>query len=82
VGSSVQSFVIRIWIEETAEEAGEVTWRGHITHTVNGERHFFMNLNELSTFIWPYLIEMSAKPPIRYRINLWLKNQRTKVRSK
>ena len=28
---SVHSFVVRIWIEETAEEAAEVLWRGGVT---------------------------------------------------
>lgn len=26
------SFVVRIWLEELADETGEIKWRGHITH--------------------------------------------------
>jgi hypothetical protein len=35
---SVHSFVVRIWIEETAEEAAEVLWRGRITHVASKKK--------------------------------------------
>jgi hypothetical protein len=70
VDPSIQSFVIRIWVEETAEETGEAVWRGHITHTASGERHFIRNLNEISTFIWPYLKQMGVKPPLSHKVGL------------
>ena len=73
---SIHSFVIRIWLEETAEEASEAVWRGHVTHTASGERHFLRNLNEISPFIWPHLKAMGVKPPLRYQFSLWLREQR------
>jgi hypothetical protein len=55
---STQSFLIKIWVEETAEEAGETLWRGHITHVHSGERQHFQDLPEVLTFMQPYLTEM------------------------
>lgn len=58
----VHSFVIKIWLEETAAEADAAVWRGRITHVASAERQFITDINELSTFIWPYLQEMGVKP--------------------
>lgn len=55
------SFVIKIWLEETAEEAGQARWRGLITHIPNGERRYLENLREIAEFIIPYLEEMGIR---------------------
>jgi hypothetical protein len=55
---STQSFLIKIWVEETAAEAGETLWRGHITHVHSGERQHFEDLPDMLTFMQPYLVEM------------------------
>lgn len=65
----VHSFVIKIWLEETAGEAGEAVWRGQITHVSSAERHFIKNMNEISSFIWPYLEEMGVKPDPVWRMS-------------
>lgn len=54
-----QSFIIRIWLEETTEEAEQATWRGHITHVPSRKRHYFENLDEIKRFIAPYLESMN-----------------------
>jgi hypothetical protein len=66
--SDSHSFIIRIWIEETVEEAGRATWRGHITHVPTGERRYFQNLGEIVTFIAPYLGQMGVKPKWRWQL--------------
>jgi hypothetical protein len=58
--SAPQSFIIKIWLEETAEEAGQATWRAHITHVPSGERRYLQTLAEISTFITPYLQSMGV----------------------
>jgi hypothetical protein len=55
----IQSFLIKIWLEETTDEEGEVLWRGRITHVPGGERRFFDNLNDIARFIKPYLGELN-----------------------
>jgi hypothetical protein len=56
------SFIIKIRLEETAEEAGRATWRGHITHVPSGERRYLKKLDEIMAFIRPYLQEMGVRP--------------------
>lgn len=50
-----QSFVVKVWIEETAAEVGRTTWRGHITHVGTRTRRYIERLGEISVFIAPYL---------------------------
>lgn len=59
-GLYASSFVVRLWIEETAEEAGTATWRGHITHVPSGDRRYIKELCEILPFISPYLEEMGV----------------------
>lgn len=56
---SIQSFVIRIWIEETAEESGETVWRGHITHVESRNRTYFTRLGQILDTVAAYLEEMN-----------------------
>lgn len=62
-------FVVRIWLEETAEEAGQAIWRGHITHVPSGERRYLKELDDIAIFIMPYLEEMGVqfRPCLRVR---------------
>ena len=46
--SGTFSFVIKIWVEETAGEAGQALWRGHITHIPSGRRRYFQDLHGMS----------------------------------
>lgn len=75
--SSNQSFIIKIWIEETAEEAGDVIWRGHITHVNSGERHYFDAPDDILIFMMPYLrrhgIPFEAGRPFPYWWRRWKK---------
>jgi hypothetical protein len=62
IETSTQSFVIKIWVEETVEEAGEALWRGHITHVLSGERHHFGNIEEMIALMGRYLKEVGIQP--------------------
>jgi len=70
--SKTCSFIIKIWLEETAEEAGRATWRGHITHVDNGKRQYFETLDEIPAFITPYLKQMGVRFKPRRRLRWWL----------
>ncbi len=59
--SVTHSFVIRIWIEETVEEAGRVIWRGSITHFPGNERRFIQELKSIEDFIAPFLEAMGVR---------------------
>lgn len=64
-GSEPQSFIIKIWLEETLDEADEALWRGHITHVPSGERKYLKSLADIGQFVARYLIAMGVKvnPP-------------------
>jgi len=70
---STHPFIVKIWLEETAEEAGRATWRGHITHVPTGERRYLKGLDEITAFIAPYLEEMGVKFEMGWRVRQWLK---------
>lgn len=76
IESAAQSFIVRVWIEERAQEGGCGTWRGHITHVPSGERRYLKNLEEIEDFISPYLESMGVKLRIRWRIRHWLRHMR------
>ena len=56
------SFIVKVWLEESLEEAGEATWRGHITHVPGHERRYLHTLDDVVDFIGPYLERMGVKP--------------------
>jgi hypothetical protein len=73
IESAAQSFIVRVWVEERAEEGGQGVWRGHITHVSSGRRRYLKNLDEIGDFIAPYLETMGVKAGILWRMRHWLK---------
>lgn len=67
------SFVVKVWLEETAEGAGRAVWRGHITHVPSGERRYLKDLDGIGAFVASYLEEMGVKFGIRWRVRRWIK---------
>jgi hypothetical protein len=45
----IQSFVARIWLEQTADE--DPKWRGHIQHIQGREEVYFQDLTEVCEFL-------------------------------
>jgi hypothetical protein len=72
--SHTQSFIIKIWLEETVAEDGRAIWRGHITHVPSGERRYLKQLNDVVAFIVPYLTKMGTRTSVGWRIKQWLKH--------
>jgi hypothetical protein len=68
---STNSFIIKIWIEETAEETGQVRWRGHITHVPSGELRYVEDLDGIASFIAPYLEGLGVDLGLRRRAKPW-----------
>lgn len=56
------SFIVKVWLEESLEEASEATWRGHITHVPSQERRYLHALEDIIDFIGPYLERLGIKP--------------------
>ena len=55
------SFVVKVWLEETVEEAGRARWRGHVTHVASGERRYLESVSSVAAFIRPYLERWGVK---------------------
>jgi hypothetical protein len=56
------SFVVRIWLERSADGGEELKWRGKITHLPGDESQSFNNLDRIVDFIRAFLND--AAPPI------------------
>ena len=67
-----QSFIAKIWLEESAGETGRASWRGHITQVPSGKRQYIKNLDDIALFIAPRLEEMGARVALFWRIQRWL----------
>ena len=76
---STHSFIVKIWIEETADETSNPLWRGHITHVPSGSRRYLSRLDGMRSFIKPYLKSMGIKFglywQLRHQITRWLQAQ-------
>ena len=69
----VQSFIVKVWVEDNAETGGQSFFRGHITHVTSRKRRYLKNLGEIEDFIAPYLEEMGVKLGIRWQVRHWFK---------
>ena len=52
---NLQSFIVKIWVEETGDSASTTPWRGSITHVVTGERRYVKSLEEITKYFRVYL---------------------------
>ena len=60
--TSIQSFVIRFWLEEPGGQVNEALWRGHITHVPSRRRVHLNDLEQIIRFIIPYLQDRGSEP--------------------
>jgi hypothetical protein len=74
--ASPQSFIIKVWLEETREE-GQAVWRGHITHVPSGKRRYVQALDEVPAFIEPYLEAMGVRMAGHLTIRGWWRRLKT-----
>jgi hypothetical protein len=63
-----QTFILKIWLEETLQESGRAIWRGHITHVPSGERRYVQCLDDIVAFIMFYLEAMGVKADRYWRL--------------
>jgi hypothetical protein len=53
--SSLLSFVVHLWKEDSGSEGQPASWRGHITPVPNGVRHYFTNISQIPELIVTHL---------------------------
>jgi hypothetical protein len=68
---NAQSFIVKVWVEDSAGEGGRGVWHGHITHVPSHERRYLKNLGEIEDFIAPHLEEMGVKLGVRWHVRRW-----------
>lgn len=68
-----QSFIVKVWVEDSAGQDDRGVWHGHITHVPSHERRYLKDLDEIADFIAPHLEEMGVNPGTRWRLRRWLK---------
>jgi hypothetical protein len=74
VEPGTQSFIVKIWVEDSAEDTSRGVWHGHITHVPSHQRRYLKDLSEIQDFIAPHLEEMGVKVGKRWRLSGWLKH--------
>lgn len=70
---NTHSFIVRIWLEETTEQADQGTWRGCVTHLPSGEQCYIKDLDGLLDFVSTYLRAMGVKIGGRRRVKDYLR---------
>jgi hypothetical protein len=68
-----QSFVIKVWLDESETVFGETAWRGRITHVPSGESRYVTDLGEITSFIATHLQQMGARVKIQREQRSWLR---------
>jgi hypothetical protein len=66
--SKVQSFIVKLRLEDAGDQTGEVVWHGYITHVPGGERRYLKSLSDITDFIEATLKDLGVDPmPSRIR---------------
>jgi len=58
--TAVQTFIIKIWVEESASESSDAVWRGHITKVMGGQRRYVKNLDEITSYFRAYIAKITG----------------------
>ena len=74
--STRQSFILRVWVERTAEEAGQATWRGRIVHVPSGVQAFVDDLDQVGLFVAGYLGRMGVRLTPYWRFKRWIERRK------
>jgi hypothetical protein len=70
--TSTHSFIVKVWLEERANESEPLIWRGHITHVPSGKRRYLRDLDEVTNFIALFLQGMGVQFGKCWRARQWL----------
>jgi hypothetical protein len=53
--TDTQPFILKLWLEEPADESGKTLWRGCITHVPSRTTRYFQDFDQLTRFLISYL---------------------------
>ncbi|HEY2962159.1 MAG TPA: hypothetical protein VGJ37_07055 [Pyrinomonadaceae bacterium] len=66
--SKVHSFIVKLWLDETADKSRKPAWHGYITHVPDGERRYLKRLSEMVDFVKRYLDDAVTEPGVMARL--------------
>ena len=72
-----ESFIVKVWSEDTATPSSKVTWRGYVTHVFSGKRGYVRDLDDITDFIVPYLQALGVTVQKRWRLRQWVKARKS-----
>jgi hypothetical protein len=61
--ATLHSFIVKLWLEDTGDEAKQKGWHGYITHVPSGERQYLRELTDIVIFIERYF-ESGSTPSL------------------
>lgn len=71
------AFMIRFWLEDTAQNNKATPWHGQITHVSSGESRYIKDLHGLLDYAVHFLKSMGARIGWDWRIRSWLTQGRS-----
>jgi len=74
--AETRTFILRVWREADATEAGAARWRGHITDVESGQRRYVQNLDGIVAFLVQHLQPWGVRFGLRWRASTWLARRR------
>lgn len=69
---NTHSFVVKVWLSESARPSGQAAWRGRITHVPSGSCRYFTRMADVGEFINIYLQQLGVRPTFWSRARRWL----------
>lgn len=78
--SDVQSFIVKLWFEGTAEGNQRHLSHGYVTHVSSGERRYVKSLEGITEFIAEQLEMTGVRLGMRWRIMLRSNRRRSQRR--
>jgi hypothetical protein len=49
--TTIHSFIIKVWVEDSLDSPGERRWHGYVTHVPSGTRVYIPRLEDIVNFI-------------------------------
>jgi hypothetical protein len=53
--ATLHSFIVKLSLEDTGDEAKQKSWHGYITHVPSGDRQYLRELTDILVFIKSYI---------------------------
>ena len=76
--STLQSFIVKLWLDDQDGKKGRRVWRGYVTHVPSGAHRYLKRLSDIDEFIKEYLDGDEIHGGSKSRVCEWLRRVTTK----